>query len=212
MAGGIISPGHCKAAYKTLAEAQSACASTEYPGCRGVTTRGRLGQANFSVELRSSDAPTKVPSAQRKQGVVESSYVITNAAICKTGQAPLPSTVPALIAKARQGGGHNIYSAANDLPSALLTTLARSAGVHIYCNGEDCGVLASGNAVWVHAIGPTDTTTRSGKRVITLPEPLLVTNEAGVKVCAEACGTFSVDLRAGESELFIVAPAKIKPP
>ena len=30
---------------------------------------------------------------------------------------------PALVAKARQGGGHNIYSAANGMPSALLTTL-----------------------------------------------------------------------------------------
>ena len=189
VAGGISSPGHCKAAFKTLAEAQAACASTRYPTCRGVTTRGLPSQVNFSVELRSSHTPKKVPSAQRKRGVVESSYMITNTATCKAaGHVPLPGP-PALVAKARQGGGHNIYSVANDMPSALLTTLARSAGVHIYCDGEDCGVLASGNAVWVHAIGPTDTTTRPGKRVITLPEPLLVTDEAGVEVCAEACAT-----------------------
>ena len=133
---------------------------------------------------------SRLASAHRKQGVVESSNVITNAATCKTGQVPLPLTVSVLIAKARHGGGHIIYSAGNDMPScsALLTTLARSAWVHIYCDGENCGVLASGNAVWVHAIGPTDTITRSGQRVITLPEPLRVTNEAGVEVCVtEAC-------------------------
>jgi hypothetical protein len=207
VAGGVSSPGHCKAAFKTLTEAQAACASTKYPTCCGVTTRGLSSQANFSVELRSSYIPKKVPSAQRKRGVVESSYLITNTAACKASHVPLPGP-PALVAKARQGGGHNIYSAANDMPSALLTTLARSAGVHIYCDGEDCGVLASGNTVWVHAIGPTDTTTRSGKRVITLPEPMLVTDEAGVQVCAEACTTFNVDLWAGESELFIIARPK----
>jgi hypothetical protein len=49
---------------------------------------------------------------------------------------------------------------------------------------------------------------RSGKRVITLPEPMLVTDEAGVQVCAEACTTFNVDLWAGESELFIIARPK----
>jgi hypothetical protein len=47
--------------------------------------------------------------------------------------------------------------------------------------------------------------TRSGKRLVTLPESLLVTNEVGADVCTQACVTFSVDLRAGESELFLVA-------
>ena len=114
------------------------------------------------------------------------------------------TTKAALIAKGRAGGGHTIYSAANEVPSKLLAILARASGAHIFCDGEDCDVQFGGNALMIHAIGPTEETTRSGVRVVTLPEPLLVTNEAGDKVCATACATFKVDLLAGNSELFIV--------
>ena len=49
------------------------------------------------------------------------------------------------------------------MPSALFTALARSSGAHIFAaNGAECGVQASGNALFIHAIGPSDTTTRSG--------------------------------------------------
>jgi hypothetical protein len=117
-------------------------------------------------------------------------------------------TAAALVAKARTGGGYNVYSAANNLPSTLFTALARSSGGHIFSErGTECGVQASGNALFIQAIGPSDKATRSGPRHVTLPQPLLVTSENGTKVCATACRSFSVDLAAGHSELFIVEKA-----
>jgi hypothetical protein len=118
---------------------------------------------------------------------------------------------PALIAKARGGGGFNVYSAANALPRVLFAALARSAGAHIYAeNGSECGVQASGNALFIQAIGPNDAGTRSGVRHVLLPQPLLVTNaESGAKVCATACTSFEVDLDAGHSGLFIVEAAAV---
>eukprot|EP01051_Picozoa_sp_SAG22_P007750 SAG22_NODE_556_length_9120_cov_2.272475_5_plen_956_part_00 len=114
----------------------------------------------------------------------------------------------ALVAKARAGGGYNVYSAANNLPSTLFTALARSSGGHIFSDrGTECGVQASGNSIFVQAIGPSDKATRSGFRHVTLPQPLLVTSENGTKVCATACRSFSVDLASGHSELFIVEKA-----
>eukprot|EP01047_Picozoa_sp_COSAG01_P007641 COSAG01_NODE_292_length_19376_cov_61.487239_18_plen_349_part_00 len=114
------------------------------------------------------------------------------------------SGVPALIARARAGGGYNVYSASNRAPSTLLNAFARASGAHIYCDGRDCGVQAQGNVIFVQAIGPTTTTTRNGTRVVSLPKPLVVTNEAGTKVCATPCTTFGVDLQAGHSALFFV--------
>ena len=93
----------------------------------------------------------------------------------------------------------------------VATSLALSAGAHIYAeNGSECGVQASGNALFIQAIGPNDAGTRSGVRHVLLPQPLLVTNaESGAKVCATACTRFEVDLDAGHSGLFIVEAAAV---
>jgi hypothetical protein len=127
------------------------------------------------------------------------------------GGAP-PDATPsaaALVAKAREGGGYNVYSAGNALPSALFTALARSAGAHIFSeHGSECGVQASGNALFIHAIGPSERATRGGGRLVTLPKPLRVRAENGSWVCEHACGTFVADLAAGHSELFTVEDEK----
>ena len=109
-----------------------------------------------------------------------------------------------MIAKARAGGGYNVYSSSNQAPSALFNAFSRASGAHIYCDGADCGVQAQGNVIFIQAIGPTTATTRNGTRVVSLPQPLVVTNEAGTLVCAAACATFDVDLQAGYSALFFV--------
>eukprot|EP01052_Picozoa_sp_SAG31_P039161 SAG31_NODE_5373_length_2578_cov_2.885693_2_plen_714_part_00 len=118
-----------------------------------------------------------------------------------------PNTVPmaALVAKARAGGGYNVYSAANAMPSTLFTAFARSSGAHIFSdNGSECGIQASGNGLAIQAIRFSNLTPRGGLCRITLPTPLMVTSGNGTKVCATACREFLTDLAVGHSELFIV--------
>ena len=109
-----------------------------------------------------------------------------------------------LVASKLRGGGWSIVSAARHIPAALYLVFAKAAGVHIYGNGTDTDVVASGNGLYVHAIGPTEATTRNGTRTVHLPSAMLVMDEDGHKVCSTACTSFDVALEAGSSKLFII--------
>ena len=108
---------------------------------------------------------------------------------------------PSLVSAELPAGYRAIFSGASALPAALLRVFARAAGVQSYADcsrHHDCTVHASGNALLIHAGG------RSGARKLTLPEPLLVEDEAGASICDQPCEAFEVALNATESRLFYV--------
>ena len=109
-----------------------------------------------------------------------------------------------LVASALNGGGWSILSAAHHMPAALYLCFAKAAGVHLYSDGNTTDVVASGNGIYVHAVGPTEASTRSGTRTVSLPSAMLVTGENGQKLCSTACTSFKVVLLAGQSTLFTV--------
>ena len=74
----------------------------------------------------------------------------------------------------------------------------------MFSDGNSTDIVASGNGLFVHAVGLTEATTRSGVRTVSLPSPMVVTAEDGTKVCSVACSSFDVDLLAGQSSLFTV--------
>ena len=108
---------------------------------------------------------------------------------------------PSLVSAELPAGYRAIFSGASALPATLLRVFARAAGVQSYADcsrHHDCTVHASGNALLIHAGG------RSGARKLTLPEPLLVEDEAGASICDQPCEAFEVALNATESRLFYV--------
>lgn len=126
------------------------------------------------------------------------------------------SGLPSLVTTVLTGGGREagpraFFSGSPSLPAALIRSIARGAGVHIYshCRDENevitlahhhkCDdVVARGDGLVIHAGN------RSGARQVHLPAALRVVDEYETAVCEAPCTAFNVTLRAGESRLFHV--------
>jgi hypothetical protein len=101
----------------------------------------------------------------------------------------------------RQGGGHvEVYAAVPLLSVQILRALAREAGVHLYTDEPET-IQANRNWVGIHAA-------KSGTHTIRLPRRSRVESIARPRLVAESAREFSFPLDAGESELFLIQPAR----
>ena len=103
-----------------------------------------------------------------------------------------------------------IFSGASALPAPLLRVIAAASGVTLYADcsqpqQHDCTIHAAGNGLYIHA------GSRAGVRHITLPEPMLVHDEEGQKVCATPCNSFDASLGPAESKLYYVRREHVTP-
>jgi hypothetical protein len=108
---------------------------------------------------------------------------------------------PGLCAK-RLANSTAIWSAVPNLPSCLLRGIARSAGVHIYDDGDD-QVMASQRLLAVHG-------RYAGERTIRLPEACGVYDPFEEKEISRGAKEFRVQLPAGGTGLWILRPAGAK--
>lgn len=96
------------------------------------------------------------------------------------------------MAEKRTGGRLNVYSGVLQLPASLLRTLAREAGVHIYCDTDD--VTTAGNGlVGIHA-------SSDGTKTSNLPREHSVTNA----LTGESLGkseSFKFEMKMGDTRL-----------
>jgi beta-galactosidase len=94
------------------------------------------------------------------------------------------------------GGWRSIWSAAPALPCALLTEIARRAGVHVYSESGD-QVFRTKRLLAVHAF-------QDGPRRIRLPEVSDVRDVLTEKPVALSAKEFDIDMRRGETGIWRV--------
>eukprot|EP00037_Helgoeca_nana_P020753 m.207255 g.207255 ORF g.207255 m.207255 type:complete len:872 (-) comp25389_c0_seq1:248-2863(-) len=130
----------------------------------------------------------------------------------------LPSLVTAEVGTSAEGTAPRrvFFSGAPSLPAALIRSIARGAGVHVYTECREANtvitlahgaqhncddVAAQGGGLMIHAGN------RTGSREVWLPAAVRVVDEYGGKLCELPCTAFNVTLRAGESRLLFVSSA-----
>jgi hypothetical protein len=119
---------------------------------------------------------------------------------------PPPPPVPGLV-RVTHANYTSIFSSGGGLPVHLWSALARQAGVHLYLDNSACvtevhdSVEVRGRFLVVHAA----TSCGTGPRVVMLPTPATVMDEANTTVCS-GCSTFStVAMGPGDVQLFTLS-------
>jgi hypothetical protein len=100
---------------------------------------------------------------------------------------------PGLLAKT-VGASQSIWSAAPTLPSALLRTIARGAGAHVYCDSGD-QVFRSERLLAIHACS-------NGERTIRLPAPMNVRDAITGESVARGVTEFAVVTQRGDTPIW----------
>lgn len=108
---------------------------------------------------------------------------------------------PALVARTR-GPGVSVFSAAPNMPAALLRSFARAAGVHVY-NQRDDRFYANRSLLALHAES-------AGVRVLELPEAADVYEYPGGAQVTRAGAEVVVNMPAGGVKVFIVRPRGVE--
>lgn len=104
---------------------------------------------------------------------------------------------PGLVVK-KMAGWTSIYSSAPILPAALLRSIARAAGCHIYSDGGD---VVYANREFLGIYSPA-----GGKRTVHLPQRSDATDLLSDKVLAQDASEFSVELPPNTTLLVKVTP------
>lgn len=99
---------------------------------------------------------------------------------------------PGLVAK-RMDGWTSIYSAAIELPPALIRGIARSAGVHIWIDSDDA-LYTDGEFVGVHAAG-------DGEKILRLPVAAGVVDAVSGQPVTSENSTVRISLKRSETVL-----------
>jgi len=91
-------------------------------------------------------------------------------------------------------GWTSVYSAAPNVPAALLRGMARRAGVHLYVDTEDV-IYGNASVLAIHALS-------AGDKQIKLPRRADVRDIMSGEAIASGASEFAVAMRAGETRLF----------
>ena len=89
----------------------------------------------------------------------------------------------------------SIWSVAPNMPSALLRSIAKNAGVHIYSENDD-QIFASEKLIGINAL-------HAGKHTLKLPAKCNIYDAVEDKCLAENADSISFDLKLGENKLLI---------
>jgi len=130
-----------------------------------------------------------------------------DSAVAPTVEIVDPSTVllgvdgagrPSLVAR-RAEGATTVLSLAPRVPASVLRSLARAAGVHVYCETDD-RFYANGTMVAICGDTP-------GRRSIRLRKPADVFTVPDGEAVATGATEFPAQLGAGQAQVFAVRPA-----